>query len=87
MKLRIRYFGSASDDAGTSEETIEIPDGTGIKSVHAKLSEMHPAIGKRWNNLLIAVNQSYVSGNAVPQGRYDIPVIVTPHKAWLQHPS
>ncbi len=64
MRLRIRYFGSASDDAGTSEETIEIPDGTGLKSVHDKLSEMHPAIGKRWNNLLIAVNQSYVSGDA-----------------------
>ncbi len=69
MRLRIRYFGSASDDAGTSEETIEIPDGTGIKSVHDKLSEMHPAIGKRWNNLLIAVNQSYVSGDtAVKNG-------------------
>ncbi len=69
MRLRIRYFGSASDDAGTSEETIEIPDGSDIKSVHDKLSEMHPAIGKRWNNLLIAVNQSYVSGDtAVKNG-------------------
>ena len=64
MKLRIRYFGSASDDAGTSEETVEIPDGNGISAVHDKLSDMHPAIGKRWGNLLIAVNQSYVSGNA-----------------------
>ncbi len=63
MRLKIRYFGSASDDAGTAEETIEIPDGSGISTVHARIAEMHPAIGKRWHNLLIAVNQSYVSGD------------------------
>ncbi|MEM0156770.1 MAG: molybdopterin converting factor subunit 1 [Thermoplasmataceae archaeon] len=64
MRLKIRYFGSASDDAGTAEETIEIPDGSGINSVHARVAEIHPAVGKRWSNLLIAVNQSYVSGDA-----------------------
>lgn len=64
MKLRIRYFGSAGDDAGASGEIIEVPDGSGLNAVHDRLSEIHPAIGKRWSSLLVAVNQSYVSGDA-----------------------
>jgi molybdopterin converting factor subunit 1 len=74
MKLKIRYFGSASEDAGTSEETIEIPDGTGMGEVHEKLSEIHPAIGKRWGNLLVALNQSYVSGDAAVKNGDEIAI-------------
>lgn len=59
MRVRVRYFGSAKDDAGTDIEEINIANGGSLSDFKRILYEEHPSMKTRSGNLLFAVNQAY----------------------------
>ncbi len=59
LRVKVRYFGSAKDDAGTDREEIDLSVSASLVDFKHALYEEHPALKARSGNLLFAVNQSY----------------------------
>lgn len=64
LNVRVRYFGSASDQAGVSDEYLELPEGSDLHLLKLTVADLHRDIANRINNLLYAVNQNYAAENA-----------------------
>jgi molybdopterin synthase catalytic subunit len=61
MKIRLLAFASAGDALGTTETELEIPDGSRISDLRARLDREHPAIIPLWPRLAIAMDGRIVS--------------------------
>ncbi len=59
MRVKIRYFGSARDDAGMNLEEFDLASGIRLSDFKRVLYDKHPALRARSGSLLFAVNQSY----------------------------
>lgn len=65
LKIRVKYFGSVRDDAGTEQEIVEIPDGSSVSDVMVALKSSHEGVSKRSGQILFALNQNYCTDNTV----------------------
>lgn len=63
MKIRLLAFASAADALGTAELTLELPDGSRISDLRARLDRDHPQLAPLWSRLAVAVD-----GRIVPAG-------------------
>jgi molybdopterin synthase catalytic subunit/molybdopterin converting factor small subunit len=63
MKIRLLAFASAADALGSGEREIELPDGSRISDLRARLDRDHPQLAPLWSRLAIAVD-----GRIVPAG-------------------
>jgi molybdopterin synthase catalytic subunit/molybdopterin converting factor small subunit len=61
MKIRLLAFASAGDALGTTETEIDIPEGSRVSDLRARLDRDHPAIAPLWPRLAIAVDGRIVS--------------------------
>lgn len=56
MKIRLLAFASAGDALGASEREIELPEGSRVADLRARLDRDHPALSPLWPRLAIAVD-------------------------------
>lgn len=61
MKIRLVAFASAGDALGRSEMDLEMPDGSRVADLRARLDREHPALGPLWPRLAVAVDGRIVS--------------------------
>jgi sulfur-carrier protein len=61
MQIRIRYFASLRETAGTNEETLSIPEETNAAGVRALLLERYPRLEYALTRAVCAINRQYVS--------------------------
>lgn len=64
MKIRLLAFASAGDALGASEMDLEMPDGSRVADLRARLDREHPKIGPLWPRLAVAVDGRIVSPEA-----------------------
>ena len=64
MKIRLLAFASAGDALGASEMDLEMPDGSRVADLRARLDREHPKIGPLWPRLAVAVNGRIVGSEA-----------------------
>jgi MoaE-MoaD fusion protein len=56
MKVRLLAFATAGDALGATELEMELPDGSRVADLRARLDRDHPALGPLWPRLAIAVD-------------------------------
>jgi MoaE-MoaD fusion protein len=56
MKIRLLAFASAGDALGATETELEVPDGSRISDLRARLDRDHPAMIPLWPRLAIAMD-------------------------------
>ncbi|HVG06739.1 MAG TPA: molybdenum cofactor biosynthesis protein MoaE [Thermoanaerobaculia bacterium] len=56
MKIRLLAFASAGDALGTTETEIDLPEGSRVADLRARLDRDHPALAPLWPRLAIAVD-------------------------------
>ncbi|MHA2620555.1 MAG: molybdopterin converting factor subunit 1 [bacterium JZ-2024 1] len=60
MKITVRYFGIASEIAGTREQTLEVPDGTRLSDLREQIFREFPRLAEMESALLFAVDAEVV---------------------------
>ena len=65
MKVRLLAFATAGDALGATEMEVELPDGSRVSDLRARLDRDHPALGPLWPRLAIAVD-GRISGPDAP---------------------
>ena len=60
MRVRLLYFAVLRDITGTSEETVEMPEGTRAQELWDRLRNKHKALAGYDKPPMTAVNESYV---------------------------
>src|SRR5436309_521306 len=61
MKIHLLAFASAGDALGASEMEIEMPEGSLVADLRARLDREHPGIVPLWPRLAVAVDGRVVS--------------------------
>lgn len=56
MKIRLLAFASAGDALGAAETELELPDGSRVADLRARLDQDHPALAPLWPRLAVAVD-------------------------------
>ncbi|MFL6200235.1 MAG: molybdenum cofactor biosynthesis protein [Thermoanaerobaculia bacterium] len=65
MKIRLLAFASAGDALGATESEIELPEGSRVADLRARLDRDHPALAPLWPRLAIAVD-GRIAGQDAP---------------------
>lgn len=63
MKIRLIAFASAGDALGRSEMDLEMPDGSRVADLRARLDGDYPGLSPLWPRLAVAVDGRIVSGD------------------------
>jgi MoaE-MoaD fusion protein len=61
MKIRLLAFASAGDAIGSSEMELEVPEGSRVADLRARLDAAHPKLGPLWPRLAVAVDGRVVT--------------------------
>ena len=56
MRLNLLAFASASDAIGSSESTVEVPDGLTVAGLRAELARRYPSLQPLWPRLAVGVD-------------------------------
>ncbi len=64
MRIRLLLFASYAEALGRSEMPLDLPDGSSVAAVLARLRE-DPAAGRLPPSPLVAVNQRYAKADTV----------------------
>lgn len=59
MQITVRFFALHRDIVGGPELRIELPDGTTIDQLWARLADQYPALAPSTGSVMYAVNQAY----------------------------
>lgn len=59
MKITVRFFALHRDIVGAPELQVEVPDGTTLGQLWAKLGEQYPALVPATRSIMFARNESY----------------------------
>lgn len=59
MRLTVRLFATLKERAGTSQVTVELPEGATVSVLKEKLAEEIPALAQALSLCLVAVNQEF----------------------------
>ena len=65
--IKVLFFATLKDRAGTRETEIDVPGGTTIEQLKALISEKYPSIRESLGHCLTAVNHHYQTDD------YEIP--------------
>lgn len=61
MQVRVRFFASLREIAGTSALSLDVPEGSSVEVVWRALVSAHPALARRRPHLAASVDRRYVS--------------------------
>ncbi len=64
MQVTLLFFAAARERAGTSKETLELPEGATASQAKARALELHPALAPLGPQLRVAVDQAFAEGDA-----------------------
>ncbi len=68
-KIKVLFFATLRDRAGTRNVEIGIPDGTSVGALKALIVELYPGLAQAVETALIAINREYADDDAVvPDG-------------------
>ncbi len=67
MKVKVRFFALHRDIVGSPELELELPDGTTLGQLWARLGEQYPALVPATRSIMYARNESYASPDTVLQ--------------------
>ncbi len=59
MKIKLLFFATLKDRAGLGKVEMELPDGTTVADLRARLAADYPAVGPLLPHALVSVNQDY----------------------------
>src|SRR6185503_19554329 len=65
MKIQVLYFAVFRERLGTSEEGLEVADGTTVGAAITALAAKHAPIGQLRGRFRVAVNQDFVDDDHV----------------------
>ncbi|MCO6510678.1 MAG: molybdopterin converting factor subunit 1 [Aridibacter famidurans] len=71
MHVKVLFFGATADETGTTESTIELPEGTRADAALTEILDRYPKLtaSRDRSSLLFAVNQEYARADeAVNEG-------------------
>jgi MoaE-MoaD fusion protein len=63
MRIRLLAFASAADALGAGERELELPDGSRVADLRARLDREHPALAPLWPRLAVAVDGRVVAAD------------------------
>jgi molybdopterin synthase catalytic subunit len=75
VRVTVRYFGPAADDAGVPEERIEIAESARLGALVEALLAKHPALARRRSYLRLAVDGEYAEETAHLRDDCEVAVI------------
>jgi len=64
MKIHLLAFASAGDALGSTEKEIELPEGSTVADLRARLDRDHPGLSPLWPRLAVAVDGRVVGPEA-----------------------
>jgi len=56
MQIRLLAFATAADALGSGELSLEVPPGSRVRDLRARLDRDFPALGPLWPRLAVAVD-------------------------------
>ena len=59
MRIKLLFFATLRDQAGTKTAEIEIPDNTTVKNLKEKLVINYPGLAKSISSALISINHEF----------------------------
>ena len=59
MIVRVLYFATLRDLAGTKEEQVELPDGSTIADLKVLLAKNHPNLTRAKSSMLVSINREF----------------------------
>jgi molybdopterin converting factor subunit 1 len=65
MNVTVKLFAQARDLAGTSQANLSLNEEQSVKEMLASLIDKYPALSQIQGNLLVAVNNEYVSSESL----------------------
>ena len=75
MKLKLLFFASLRERAGTSEMTIELDEPITVEALWHRLQRDHPRLASYSGPLRFAVDQSYVDNQETLQDNAEVAFI------------
>lgn len=68
-RIKVLFFATLRDRAGTRNVEIGIPDGTTVEALKTRIVELYPGLAQAVGTALIAINREYADDDAlVPDG-------------------
>ncbi|GAB4446454.1 MAG: hypothetical protein OHK0041_05260 [Anaerolineales bacterium] len=64
-KIRLLFFATIRDRAGTKSLELEIPKGMTVRGLKEKLAAEYPNLGESMKSVLITINREYAFDEAV----------------------
>jgi MoaE-MoaD fusion protein len=65
MKVRVRFFAGLREQFGSSELTLEMPEGSDVASILSRLDEEYPAVRLGTRRYTVAVNRAFARPDRV----------------------
>lgn len=72
MKIRILFFASLKDRAGTAEETVDLPEGADVAAAWNAAVARHPALGELRSRPAAACDMAYVGWDRSLEGVVEV---------------
>lgn len=63
MRLKVMYFASARDAAGTKQEQLQFDQAPTVRALAQRVNRLHPGLRALEMSTRYAVNQEIVDGN------------------------
>jgi molybdopterin converting factor subunit 1 len=68
-KVKLLFFATLRDRAGTRTAEIELPSGTTVRALKGAIAEKYPNLTQQVGHVLVAINREYAPDDAVvPEG-------------------
>lgn len=68
-KVRVLFFATLRDRAGTKAMELEIPEGLTVQGLKDKLANDHPNLRESMKSVLVTINREYAFDEAlIPAG-------------------
>ncbi len=71
-KIRLLFFATLRDRAGTKTAEMEVPPGTTVGQLKDRIAQEYPGLGPSLHTALIAVNREYAAEDLVLPGDADV---------------
>ncbi len=64
-KVKILFFATFRDRAGTKSAEIEVPDGITVREFKEKITQLYPGLNQSIKTALVSINREYAFDDSV----------------------
>jgi molybdopterin converting factor subunit 1 len=72
MRIKLLFFATLRDRAGTKSSEIEIPEGTTVRGLKDQVARDYPGLSASMPTVLISINHEYAFDDALVPGNAEI---------------